>query len=459
MIHVGDCVAWLRSLEPESADAIVTDPPYGIGFLGKEWDELPPGREWAEACHRVLKPGGHLVAFGSTRTVHRLMVAAEDGGLEIRDQIAWAYFQGLAKGKSLDIAMDAARDDEAEVRVVCRWLRAQIEAHPAESVRTLAERFDMHSRMIDHWAARDTDSQPTLPTLEQWEQLRAALGFGAEQDERVAQLNARKGTWGSPREDRVTEAWDRDVIKFSRGVREAGQPVTAEAREWAGWATQLKPALEPAVLARRKPVGTVAENVRLHRVGALNINGCRFAPGDPAWLGPDDGQLTTNHGRSGAGHRQWFDTRRQEAGQRPGQELGRYPVNLYYCPKPNRAEKERGCEALPVVDGRRNHHPTVKPVALFRWLCRLVCPPGGLVIDPFLGSGTTGVAAILEGFQFMGAEREAPYAAIAAARMAHAEAHPEEWGAKRRKGPRKTTPKPSPSPPPAQALLFGGGRG
>lgn len=232
-------------------------------------------------------------------------------------------------------------------------------------------------------------------------------------------------------------------------------PATPEAARWAGYGTALKPAIEPAVLARRPLEGTVARNVLAHGTGALNIDGCRYAPGDPAWVGPGDGAPTL-HGRSvgaAAASPVYNDLGGQAPGQSAGQALGRWPANLYYAPKASRAERERGCDGLPSRSGAdaveraegsagtrspragagrtaravRNHHPTVKPVRLMRWLCRLVCPPGGILVDPFVGSGSTGVAALLEGFRFAGAELEPDYVAIADARIAHAAAYPEQW--------------------------------
>jgi DNA modification methylase len=486
LVHLGDCVEWLQSLAPNSVDAIVTDPPYGLGFMGKAWDALPPGREWAEACLRVLKPGGHLVAFGGTRTVHRLTVAIEDAGFEIRDSIGWVYYSGFPKSLDVSKALDFRRDDTLEVRVVCRWLRARIDEHPTETVKTIAARFGVHTRMVDHWAARDSDSQPSLPTMEQWAALRDVLGFGGDMDARVAELSARKGTAENERPDRETAPLD-GVTTYGGGRRtvvSVGSPVTPDAERWSGWGTALKPAIEPAVLARKPLDGTVASNVLRWGTGALNIDACRFAPGDPAWVGPDDGTLPTQHGAAGGENgllgTSTFRIHDRPPGQTAGQLHGRWPANVYYCPKAPRKERERGCDGLPTRSGAeavdreedsagtrspragagrtassvRNHHPTVKPVRLMRWLIRLVTPPGGLVLDPFLGSGTTGIAALLEGVRFAGAEREAEYHAIAQARMDHALRHPEQWadGARPVRRPRVVR------PDPAQRSLFGGGR-
>lgn len=399
-VHLGDCVAWLLSLPEASVDAIVCDPPYGLspdgrartwddvaegrargGFMGRAWDAACPGRTWAEACLRALKPGGHLVAFGATRTVHRLACAVEDVGFELRDSIGWVYYSGFPKSLDVSKAIDAVAGADREV-----------------------------VGLSPHAANRTAD-----------------MGYGG-------------GVAGE-------------------GPRLLTAPATDDARRWAGWGTALKPALEPAVLARKPLVGTVAANILGHGTGALHIDACRLAPGDVAWVGPDDGEAPTQHGgrpsgvSSGTGAEIYGLRGAMPPGQSDGQRLGRFPANLYYCPKAPRLERERGCDDLPARSGAeavdreegsagthspragagrtaekvRNHHPTVKPVRLMRWLCRLVTPPGGLVVDPFTGSGTTGAAAMLEGLRFMGAEMEPDYHAIATARIAHAARWPASW--------------------------------
>lgn len=339
VLHCGDCISVLRTLAPESVDAIVTDPPYGLGFMSKAWDVSVPGEEWARECLRVLKPGGHLVAFGGTRTVHRLAVAIEDAGFEIRDQVHWCYWSGFPKSLDVSKAIDKA---------------------------------------AGHWRG----------------------GAG--------EVKAENGAMGGPNYERTDK----------------GDPVTDAARQWSGWGTALRPAVEPAVLARKPfPGSTVAECVREHDTGAINIDGCRMAYGDKAWPGPQ--------GEVGP---------RGEVEQHPA---GRWPANLYHCPKPAKSEREEGCDelaegykrnALTTHNGAGNHrsidqgplsvvrntHPTVKPVALMRWLVRLVTPPGGLVVEPFAGSGTTMVACEHEDFRCVGIEAEPAYCDIIRARVERA---------------------------------------
>ena len=375
-LHRGDCLDVLAAMEPDSVDAIVCDPPYGIGFMSKTWDALPPGEEWARACLRVLKPGGHLVAFGGTRTVHRLACAIEDAGMEIRDTVAWVQFQGFPKSLDVSKSIDRAAGADREV-------------------------------VGDKWA----HMYPNGPGGN-------SFSVGAEPD----------GT---------------------RNSAPLTAPATEDARTWEGFGTALKPAHEPAILARKPLTGTVAANVLEHGTGALNIDGCRFAYGDPAWPGPNDKHAGYANGCGGAEFSVGIEKHanqefRSAAWDMP--EGGRWPANLYACPKPSRAEREAGCERLPsrtgaeatdrtegtagldspragagrTADRVKNHHPTVKPIGVMRWLCKLVGGQrGSVILDPFMGSGTTGAAAMLEGFDFIGIEREPEYMQIAESRIRH----------------------------------------
>jgi DNA modification methylase len=311
----GDCLEMLGELEPESVDAIVTDPPYGIGFLNEHWDSvaileaaaregqgrLKPNeafevwcRIWATGCHRVLKPGGFLAAFGSPRTFHRLACGVEDAGLEVRDTLMWLYAEGMSKSR--------------------------------------------------HYPG--------------------------------------------------------------------------------GRATTLKPAFEPIVLARRELDGTTEETIARHGTGALNVVSCKVEGRHPANVilshKPECEEGLCAPGCVVA-----------EADACVGERRSRLaPSRFLHCPKASRAERDAGCEELPrrTLDlfpnaghggPARNPHPTVKPLELMRWLVRLLCPPGGLVLDPTAGSGTTGAAAVLEGRRFLGIELEPAYMEIAAARIAH----------------------------------------
>jgi site-specific DNA-methyltransferase (adenine-specific) len=367
---LGDCLNVLRTLPDSSVDAIVTDPPYGLSFMGKKWDyDVPSVDVWAE-CLRVLKPGGHLLAFAGTRTQHRMAVRIEDAGFEIRDMIAWVYGSGFPKSLDVSKAIDKAVGAEREV--VGQYI------HPA----TGKQHGDFR-----------TDGD------------RAAYGS----------------------------------FSMCKDTRSITAPATPEAQQWAGWGTALKPALEPITMARKPLRGTVAANVLEHGTGGLNVDGCRVEG-----LARNPGSVRSER---------HFDphTDRDGLGLVAAPEpnpLGRWPANLihdgsdevvalfpqqagavarvkgteeslasvgavtgsaarfFYCAKASKADRSDG-----------NSHPTVKPLDLMAYLCRLVTPPGGLVLDPFMGSGTTGKAAMGEGFRFVGIERDPAYLAIAEQRL------------------------------------------
>ncbi len=314
----GDCLEAMGRLEPQSVDAIITDPPYGIGFQQERWDSaaireaaaraghdrLSPNeafeawcRIWATECRRVLKPGAFLAAFGSPRTYHRLACGVEDAGLEVRDTLMWLYSEGMPKSR----------------------------------------------------------------------------------------------------------------------------------RYPGGRSTTLKPTYEPIVLARRELDGTTEETLARHGTGALNAEDCKVEGRHPA-------NLILGHDRGCTEERcaQGCPVSGADACAQQGRRLA--PSRFLYTPKASRAERDAGCGSLPprVLNlfpnaqkgGKkpataRNPHPTVKPLALMRWLVRLLCPPGGVVLDPTVGSGTTGAAALLEGRSFIGIELEPAYLEIAQARIAH----------------------------------------
>ena len=227
-------------------------------------------------------------------------------------------------------------------------------------------------------------------------------------------------------------------------------PQTPEAKRFNGYGTALKPAYEPCILARKPMIGTLAENLLAHGTGAINIDACRFPEGDAAWLGPPrnrgDGLARTNNARTHYAPTS-FSMAPSETTTFDRSEVsgGRWPANLYHAAKPSRGEREAGCDDLPALTGAdavdrqagsaglqnpragagrtadqvRNIHPTVKPVQAMRWLVRLLTPPDGICIDPFLGSGTTGIAAALEQRHFIGIEREADYVRLARSRIDH----------------------------------------
>jgi site-specific DNA-methyltransferase (adenine-specific) len=234
------------------------------------------------------------------------------------------------------------------------------------------------------------------------------------------------------------------------GAFDITAPATPDAARFEGYGTALKPCIECALLVRKPLEGTVAANALRWGTGGLNVDGCRYPFGDPAWPGPQNNDDLRRPGNMYRGHIYGDGDECWSSGS----DVGRWPANVYVCPKASTAERERGCDGLPtwsaaeLVDrtegsagmanpragagrtstGRRNRHPTVKPVKLLRWLSRLCMgPDGGTVLDPFAGSGSCGVAAVLEGFDYVGAELEADYQPIALARIGHAVERPDLW--------------------------------
>jgi DNA modification methylase len=408
VVHLGDSRAVLAELPRCSVDAIVCDPPYELAFMGRKWDATGIAFDpafWA-LVSAVLKPGGHLLAFGGTRTYHRMACAIEDAGFEVRDSLHWAYSQGFPKSLDVSKAIDAAQNVQRDI----------IGYGPVKTTVSLSMSNSGQNR-----------------------------------------IGARKA--------------------FDSG------PATDAARTWSGWGTALKPAHEPIVMARRPLDGTVAGNVLRWGTGGINVEGCRVqteeelrraVAGGGGSAGIFEGKKTCNtfdlhpDGLTGRwppnllfSHHPTCTPSDCVEGcavadmEAQSQSSRMFPVfewshessesAIRYCPKPHRTEREAGCEGLPTRSGAdavdreegsagtrspsagagrtaeeiANYHPTVKPIDMMRWLCRLVTPPGGTVLDPFAGSGTTGCGAVIEGFRFVGIEREAEYHRIAEARIGY----------------------------------------
>ena len=365
IIH-GDCVEVMAGMAEASVDAIVTDPPYELGFMGRGWDKSGIANDpktWAAAL-RVLRPGGYLLSFGGTRTFHRMTVAIEDAGFEIRDCLMWLYGSGFPKSLDVSKAMDKAAGAEREV---------------------------VGTKQVPDGHAFASEKYGRVP------------------DARTVPVTA---------------------------------PRSELAKRWDGWGTALKPAWEPIVLARKPLIGTVAANVEKHGTGALNIDGSRIATSEDM----DRGVRSTALGRMND------DAWKPKPTAAPGSPLGRWPANVVLDEhaaemldeqsgysetrqvgrprKPGGGGFQNGssssssssrfdsggasrffytAKADKLDRGAGNTHPTVKPVDLMRWLVRLVTPPGGLVLDPFAGSGTTGQAALAEGRRCVLIEKEAEY--------------------------------------------------
>jgi site-specific DNA-methyltransferase (adenine-specific) len=388
-LYLGDCIEQMRKLPDNSVDSIVTDPPYELGFMGKSWDSTGIAysvKMWDE-CLRVLKHGGHLLAFSGSRTYHRMAVAIEDAGFEIRDQIMWVYGSGFPKSHNI-------------------------------------------SKAIDKQSGAVREEWPTLPMQEKGE-------VGEISKNRRCAICLKALASGNPCQCDRTET-----------------PITDEAKQWDGWGTALKPAHEPIVMARKPFLKgyTVVQNVLEFGVGGINIDGSRIGDEvrtyggmsanqpevgtfrDDNWV-PKDIEVTV------AGR---FPANFIHDGSDEATELLGNSAGFFYCPKTSKKDRNEGLddfiEKAKVFNGQSdkpsgnakgsvedkfstqpsaNHHPTVKPTELMRYLVRMVTPPNGIVLDPFTGSGSTGKASVLEGFNFIGCELDPDYIAIAEARIKH----------------------------------------
>jgi DNA modification methylase len=493
-LYHGDCIELMRTLPDASVDAVVTDPPYGLSFMGKDWDnggkmlgQMATGDEqrgafayggshdrgyadndsvgfqafshaWATEALRVLKPGGHLLAFGGTRTWHRLAVAIEDAGFEIRDSIAWHYGSGFPKSLDVSKAIDKNNGEFGRLLKFTQWMRTTgLGSGQVNKVLRDAGAISANGTIAGHYFAKTRAGQPTIPTPELWQMIRPLCGdVPAWVDELVKRIAAEREVVGQA-------AWTNSAQHFVPGedhtqrvTLDITAPATPAAQQWQGWGTALKPAHEPIVVARKPLIGTVAENVLTHGTGALNIDGCRIGteqttttikdlsqahgnkfgvggidypkigeklnpPGRwPANVILDESQAAALDAQSGV----TASTKRN--GERTGKDSGTFgsfagqsdvvmghndsggASRFFYVAKASKKER-------PNVNGVA--HPTVKPMALMQYLVRLVTPPGGTVLEPFAGSGTTIEAALNEGFNVIGIEMTDEYLPLIMARI------------------------------------------
>lgn len=444
---LGDCRESMRAMDAESIDAIVSDPPYGLSFMGKGWDHDVPGQDfWTEAL-RVAKPGAHLLAFGGTRTFHRLVVAIEDAGWEIRDSLIWNYGTGFPKSLNVSIAIDkqagAMRHRGKAITVAGNVSGRDLE---------IAKGAPAHDPITDaakRWQGWGTGLKPAFePVVVARKPL---IGTVADNVLRygTGALNinsSRVGTEGGCA-GKGAGAGARVCGNGLNGTY--GKPVTGLGRWPAnvifthapGCGDECAPGCPVAALDAQSGVrkGTKRHTMRRGATTGTSIGG----HGVYGKSAPQE--VEAGYGDTGAASRFFTTTEYGEDDDLPGAEPGAPP--FYYASKASQSEREAGCGDLPARSGAeavnrdegsagaqspragagrtesevRNHHPTVKPVAVMRWLVRLAVPKGGIVLDPFMGSGTTGVAAMREGVLFIGCEREAEYLAIAEARIRHAE--------------------------------------
>lgn len=393
--YLGDCLEVMDKLEADSIDAIITDPPYELNFMGKGWDNAGVSfnkETWAK-CLRLLKPGGYLLAFGGSRTFHRIACAIEDAGFEIRDTILWLYGSGFPKSMNIGKAVESKLKNGSANKKDFKRL---------DGTKVPSGNWGI-SKMSAEQGFRPTD-------------------YTADKHLRV------------------------DKVAYSSEI----------AKQWDGWGTCLKPAFEPIIVARKPFKGSLVDNILEHGVGGLNIDECRV--GNELINGGTMPKIGS--GKIGV---YYFATVGADRVPR-NSTIGRFPANIihdgsdeatndmgsasryFYCAKASRRDRDEGLdefeEKVKVFNGKsqssskeikdvekrftthlRNDHPTVKPTALMQYLVRLVVPRGGAILDPFIGSGSTGKAIAYEnkdrnaGYSFIGIEQDEQYIEIAKARI------------------------------------------
>ncbi|QGZ16937.1 DNA methylase [Arthrobacter phage LittleTokyo] len=412
-VYAGDCLEVLRELPDNSVDSVVTDPPYGLGnttpalvaetvtawlggdrefipegrgFMGRPWDAfVPPVAVWDE-CLRVLKPGGHALVFTGSRTLDLMTLGLRFAGFDIRDSIMWMYGSGFPKSKDVSGAMGSYLAGDrpevgapAELYEVTSFLRAARDA-AGWTNRKIDGLFGTNG-MAGHWTT--SASQPAVPSLRQWDILRERLGFDDSEIRPLVERlcsTERPEDWG---------AGDGDGGAFLGSLKK-----NVDYASSGDWGTALKPAYEPVVVARKPVLGSITANVAAHGTGAFNVAGCRTGD-EEAGRWPANVLLD-----------EW------QAGELDKQAPEETPARFFPT---FRYEAKAPTSERPRVNGVS--HPTVKPLDLMRWLCRLVTPPGGIVLEPFAGSGTTVEAAVLERFRCVAVERQPEYLPLIESRL------------------------------------------
>ena len=402
---LGDCRERLKELPDCSVDSVVTDPPYELGFMGKSWDSTGVAYDvtvWRE-CLRVLKPGGHLLAFGGSRTYHRLAVAIEDAGFQIRDQIMWVYGSGFPKSLNISKAIDKAAGAERE--------NGKLKWKGGTQLGVIND---------DSWKPKDVyESQPSTDEAKQWDGWGTALKPAHEPI-----VMARKP---------LVETVANNVLTHGvGGINIDGCRVDYNGEKPSGWFDEK----ERTNAGFKLTAGSSSAITSVPSTGRFPANFIHDGSEEVLQLFPDTkgGTWNTTKGArhfNNDGEPTGYATSKQDSSSGSAS-------RFFYCAKANKKDRNEGLdgfepkrEADRIVDdgvggdnprnrsntAKLNHHPTVKPTDLMRYLCRLVTPPNGTVLDPFTGSGSTGKAALLEGFNFIGVEQSEEYIKIAEARI------------------------------------------
>lgn len=479
-IFNGDNMEILKSLPDNSIDSIVTDPPYGLSFMGKKWDHDVPNVEFWKEVYRVLKPGGHVLSFGGTRTYHRMVVNIEDAGFEIRDQIMWIYGSGFPKSHNIGKAIDKFGGNNLLDKEIGNALK-QVRLNRGISLKQADKLFCDGTSNYSWFEGRKNGQR--IPNQETFDKIVNEWPELQELRNKVRE---------SQRECLSIETTNKTVMQKIGENNETGMYHRTKGNSnFEGWGTGLKPANEPICVAR-KPISekTIASNVIKWGTGGLNIEESKIGNDLKSAQGFGDTRFVANNsfcqtefqgrfpsnvimdefsgneldkivGEISKGH--WSKSKTtgygnfgkgnsiySGQGHKDESKLG--PSKFFYSPKVSKKERNIGLEdkenqKIEGRDGgqdnrnvpfknrtieRKNIHPTVKPVDLMRYLIKLVTPKNGIVMDPFMGSGSTGIGALIEGFNFVGMEMDPGYFEIAKQRIDHSDQYMELLDSKKK---------------------------
>lgn len=415
-----DCIEAMKAMEANSVDAVVTDPPYGLSFMGKKWDyDVPSVEVWRE-CLRLLKPGGHMLVACGTRTQHRMVVNIEDAGFEVRDVITWLYGSGFPKSLDVSKAIDKAAGAVGPIIGKNPAYRSKEYTWSGGEGHTPMRPEYKRGPATDHakqWAGWGTALKPAC---EFWTLVRKPLegtvasnvlkwGVGG------LNIDGCRITSGERRMCGTTDSSGQSSIVLGARTEtrtEQGRfPANLILDEEAGALLDEQSGFSKTVPHRTKPAGTLANDGST--MGKFEVRTENFTPHNDSggasrfFYCAKVSASERNAGLEGMPTKEASVGNREAAGRDPSN-----PANYHQDSVKRRVEA-----GLPATAPKANHHPTVKPLKLMRYLCRLITPPGGIVLDPFAGSGSTLVAAKQEGFRFIGIEREAEYAEIARKRI------------------------------------------
>ena len=477
LIH-GDCLDKLKEFKDNSIDSIVTDPPYGLSFMGKKWDYDVPSQEIFAECLRVIKPGGHILAFAGSRTYHRMAVRIEDAGFEIRDQIMWIYGSGFPKSHNIGKAVDKLTP---RLTLFKPFAEAYKKARKKEGLThtIICEKGKFYNNHNHGGASTNWEKGYNVPTKDQWKVIKPLLKMSDEWSDLIERVEKERQLIGKHRTDMGGLGGER--------LGQKGGDITKGNSPYEGWGTALKPAHEPIVMARKPFKGTVVNNVLEWGTGGINIDDSR--------IGIDPNDKGQRYGDYSSDTSIWRNSKDKKNPNPYSQTLdmqkGRFPANIildkeagkildeqsgnikspksvnkyagdntfggykrkalikktnlnyndnggasrfFYCPKTSKKDRNEGLDEFSNKNGTidKNIHPTVKPTDLMLYLIRLVTPQGGTTLDPFMGSGSTGKAAIRGGFDFIGIDREIEYMNIAQVRIKYEQEQVKKLNAQKR---------------------------